>query len=80
MNINIKNIRAKFIQIIAISNPFNIPKILVPKSNLFPSEIFSIFTQAKILPTRTNIDEITKITNNTQLKALGMPKFVLYDN
>ena len=70
MNINIKNIRAKFIQIIAISNPFDEPKILVSKINLFPAEIFPIFTQAKIVPTRTSIQETTNTMNNGQLLEL----------
>ena len=49
---------------IVISNAFKVPKILVPKSNLFPVVIYPIFTQAKILPTRASIDETTIITNN----------------
>ena len=50
-----------------ISNNINTTKILVPKSNLFHAEIFPIFTQATIVPTRTSIDEATNITNNMQL-------------
>jgi len=46
---------------IVISSAIKIPKILVPKSNLFPVEIYTIFTQDKIVPTRKSIDETTNI-------------------
>jgi len=70
MNINNKIIRAKFIQIIAMSNDFNIPKIFIFKSNLFPAEIFPKISQAKIVPNRTNIDE--RINKNNIRKLIEL--------